>query len=178
MSKKFLALAAAATLASNAFAQEQAADTASAKGICHWSAGLKGGVYFFTTAGTEAEAVEEASMTIDLIKKYKISYPVFLDVEDSNGRGDKIDKNTRTQIINAYCATIRNGGYSAGVYANKTWLNEKMNVGSLNNCKIWLAQYNTAPTYTGHYDIWQYSEKGSVSGIGGRTDMNLSYLGY
>lgn len=47
MSKKFLALAAAATLAGNAFAQEQAtADTATAKGICLWSLGLKGGVNY------------------------------------------------------------------------------------------------------------------------------------
>lgn len=51
MSKKFLALAAAATLAGNAFAQEQAtADTATAKGICHWSAGLKGGVNYLRWA--------------------------------------------------------------------------------------------------------------------------------
>lgn len=51
MSKKFLALAAAATLAGNAFAQEQAtADTATAKGICHWSLGLKGGVNYLRWA--------------------------------------------------------------------------------------------------------------------------------
>lgn len=51
MSKKFLALAAAATLAGNAFAQEQAtADTATAKGICPWSLGLKGGVNYLRWA--------------------------------------------------------------------------------------------------------------------------------
>lgn len=51
MSKKFLALAAAATLAGNAFAQEQAtSDTATAKGICHWSLGLKGGVNYLRWA--------------------------------------------------------------------------------------------------------------------------------
>ena len=127
---------------------------------------------------TDVEAVEEASMTIDLISKYKISYPVFLDVEDSGGRGDKIDSNTRTAIIQAYCQTLKNSGYTSGVYANKSWLNNKMNVGSLSAYKIWLAQYNTEVTYTGRYDMWQYSSKGSVGGISGNTDMNLSYLGY
>lgn len=141
-------------------------------------AGLKVGVYFFSQAISDVEAVEEASMAINLMKGYKVSYPVFLDVEDSGGRGDRIDANTRTQVIKAFCETIKNSGYTPGVYANKSWLNTKMNVGSLGNYKIWLAQYNTEPTYTGRFDMWQYSDKGSVGGIGGRTDMNLSYLGY
>ncbi len=141
-------------------------------------AGLKVGVYFFSQAVTDVEAVEEASMAINLMKGYKVSYPVFLDVEDSGGRGDKIDANTRTQVIKAFCETVKNSGYTPGVYANKSWLETKMNVGSLSNYKIWLAQYNTAPTYKGRYDLWQYSSKGSVGGIGGNTDMNLSYLGY
>lgn len=52
MSKKFLALAAAASLACNAFAQEEqaSADTASSKGICHWSVGLKGGINYLRWA--------------------------------------------------------------------------------------------------------------------------------
>ena len=141
-------------------------------------AGLKVGVYFFSQAVSDVEAVEEASMTIDLIKKYKISYPVFLDVEDSGGRGDKIDANTRTAIIQAYCQTLKNSGYTPGVYANKSWLNGKMNAGSLSAYKIWLAQYNTEITYNGKVDMWQYSSKGSIGGIGGNTDLDISYLGY
>lgn len=142
------------------------------------AAGLKVGVYFFSQATNEVEAVEEASMTLNLISGYKISYPVFLDVEASGGRGDAIDSGTRTAVINAYCKTIANSGYSSGVYANKTWLNEKFSPGSLGGAKIWLAQYNTAPTYGGRYNLWQYTSKGKVSGISGNVDMNLSYMGY
>ena len=142
------------------------------------NAGLKVGIYFFSQAVNEVEAVEEASMTISLIKKYNISYPVFLDVEASGGRADGIDRDTRTKVIKAYCETIKNSGYTAGVYANKTWLESYINTGELGKYKIWLAQYNTAPTYGGRYDLWQYSSKGSVAGISGHTDMNLSYLGY
>ena len=142
------------------------------------AAGLKVGVYFFSQAVNEVEAVEEASMTIGLIKNYSISYPVFLDVEPSGGRADKIDKDTRTKVIKAYCETIKNSGYTPGVYANKTWLESYMNAGELGSYKIWLAQYSTAPTYAGKIDLWQYTSKGSVAGIGGHTDLNLSYLGY
>ena len=141
------------------------------------NAGLKVGVYFFSQATNEVEAIEEASMTLSLISGYKISYPIFLDVEPSGGRGDKIDSSTRTQVINAYCNTIRNSGYTAGVYANKSWLETKFSPGSVNG-KIWLAQYAANPTYGGGYQMWQYTSKGSVSGISGNVDMNLSYLGY
>jgi len=142
------------------------------------AAGLKVGVYFFTQAVNEKEAVEEASMVLDLVKKYKISYPIFLDVEGSGGRADGIDKGTRTAVCKAFCATIQNSGYTAGVYANKTWLNSKIDAGALGSYKIWLAQYAAAPSYGGRYNLWQYSSKGSVPGIKGNVDMNQSYLGY
>lgn len=142
------------------------------------AAGLKVGIYFFTQAINEAEAVEEASMVLQLIKPYAISYPVYLDVESSGGRADGISKDVRTAVCKAFCATIANSGYTSGIYANKTWLNEKISPSALGGHKIWLAQYAAAPTYNGPYHMWQYSSKGSVSGISGRVDMNLSYLGY
>ncbi len=143
-------------------------------------AGLKVGVYFFTQAVNEVEAVEEASMVAGLIKGYNISYPVFLDVESSNGgRGDKIDAAARTAVCKAFCQTIQNSGYKAGIYANKTWLNSYMDAPALSGYKIWLAQYAATPSYTRtRYDIWQYSSKGRVSGMNGDVDMNISYMGY
>ncbi len=141
-------------------------------------AGIKVGIYFFSQAVNRNEAVEEASMVLELIKGYKISYPVFLDVESSGGRADGIDKNTRTDVIKAFCETIQNSGYTAGVYANKSWLTNKIDAGQLSRYKIWLAQYASTPTYTGRYDMWQYKSTGRVTGISGNVDLNLSYLGY
>ena len=142
------------------------------------NAGLKVGVYFFTQAVNEVEAVEEASMVLSQIKNYKISYPVFIDVESSGGRADGLDAATRTRVINAFCQTIQNGGYRAGIYANKTWLSQKMNLSALSGYKIWLAQYNSQVTYGGRYDMWQYSDKGRIPGISTNVDMNLSYMNY
>ncbi len=141
-------------------------------------AGLKVGVYFFTQAISEAEAIEEASMVLEQVKNYKISYPIFLDVEASGGRADGIDKATRTAVCKAFCQTIQSAGYTAGIYANKTWLETKMDANALSAYKIWLAQYAVTPTYSGRYDIWQYQSTGKVSGISGNVDMNWSYLGY
>lgn len=144
------------------------------------AAGLKVGVYFFSTALTEMEAVEEASMCAALCSGYGINYPVFIDVEPSSRPGyNSLSAAQRTANIRAFCSTIQSAGYTAGVYANKTWLTSYINTSQLSGYKIWLAQYNAAgPTYTGRYDLWQFTSKGSVNGISGNVDMNQSYLGY
>lgn len=141
------------------------------------AAGLKVGVYFFTTALTEAEAVEEASMCAYLCNGYGLDFPIFMDCESSPRPGyNGMSAGQRTAVIKAFCNTIRSAGYSAGVYANKTWLSSYMHAGELSGYKIWLAQYNSAgPTYSGKYDMWQYTSKGSVSGISGYVDMNRCY---
>ncbi|MFI3176764.1 MAG: GH25 family lysozyme [Eubacteriales bacterium] len=142
------------------------------------AAGIKVGVYFYSQAINEVEAVEEASMVLDMISGYRITYPVFIDIEKSGGRADSISVDTRTAVANAFCATIQNNGYSAGVYANKDWFTNMINASQLSAYKIWLAQYNTQTTYSGRYDMWQYSDSGTVGGISGNVDLNESYLGY
>ncbi len=146
------------------------------------NAGLKVGVYFFSQAMDEIEAVEEASMVLNLVSGYKITFPIFLDVEYSNtahnGRADGLDVATRTAVTKAFCQTITNGGYRAGVYANKTWLESYLDMSQLSGYKVWLAQYAKNPTYSGHYDMWQYSCTGSIPGLKGNVDLNMSYLGY
>ena len=143
------------------------------------AAGLKVGAYFFSQAVNEVEAVEEASMAIDLVKGYGLNYPLFLDVEGSGGRADGISRDTRTAVCRTFCQTVQNSGISAGIYANKTWFTEKINTASLTSYKLWLAQYASEPTYTAtRYDLWQYSSKGKVSGISTNVDMNISYVNY
>ena len=142
-------------------------------------AGLKVGLYFFSQAINEKEAVEEASMAIALAKDYKISYPIFIDTEwTSGGRANGISKETRTAVCKAFCETVKSAGYTPGIYACKSWYQDSLNVSSLNGYKIWLAQYASQPTYSSRYDMWQYSDKGKVNGISTNLDMNISYLGY
>lgn len=140
-------------------------------------AGIKVGVYFFTQAITEAEAIEEASMTLSLVSGYNLSYPIFIDTESaSNGRANGLDKGTRTAVVDAFCRTIANAGQRPGIYASKNWYNNNLNAPALSNYCIWVAQYNATCTYSGKYNIWQYSSAGSVPGIKGRVDMNISYM--
>lgn len=139
------------------------------------AAGLRVGVYFFTQAVTEAEAVEEASMCLQLCSGYNLAFPIFIDTEDG-ARAQGLDRGTRTAICNAFCQTVANGGRRAGVYASTYWFNNKLNAGSLGGYTIWVAQYAAACQYGGKYHMWQYSSKGTVSGVSGACDMNISYM--
>ena len=145
------------------------------------AAGLKVGLYFFTQAVNEVEAVEEASMCLSLAQGYQIDYPIFIDVEftvNKNGRADGLDRATRSAVARAFCETINNGGYAGGVYSSKSWYGYSLDMSVIGGYKIWLAHYTSQTDYGGHYDIWQYSSKGSISGIKGNVDMNYSYMGY
>lgn len=141
-------------------------------------AGIDTGVYFFTQAVNEVEAVEEASMVIELLKGYDVQYPVFIDTEGAggDGRADGLDVATRTAVCQAFCNTMESEDYRAGVYASRNWYYNQLNVDGLQNFYIWLAEYRSEPLYQGRYHMWQYTSKGQVDGIEGNVDMNLSYI--
>lgn len=141
------------------------------------TAGIKVGVYFFTQATTEIEAVEEASMVLMLCKGYKLALPVFIDTEGAggDGRADGLSVESRTAVCEAFCRTVENAGFNAGVYASKNWFENNLNTEHISDYTIWLAQYSRRATYEGDYDLWQYTSAGTVDGIGTRVDLNLCY---
>lgn len=141
-------------------------------------AGIPVGVYFFTQALDEVEAVEEASMVIRLIEDYDVDYPVFLDSESAGGRGraDDLDSDERTGIHKAFLQTIEAAGYETGVYASRNWLNERLDMTRLSDYKVWLAEYAEVPAYDQYYHMWQYTSKGTVEGISTNVDLNLCYM--
>ena len=136
--------------------------------------GIKVGVYFFTQAITEQEAIEEASMALQMCQGYDITLPIYIDSENAvNGRANNLDRATRTRCLEAFCETINNSGYTGGVYASKTWYYDKVYVENLEKYNIWVAQYNTECNYTGKTDFWQYSSKEEIAGITGYVDVNV-----
>lgn len=141
-------------------------------------AGIPVGVYFFTQAVNEVEAVEEASMVINLIREYDVDYPVFLDSESAggNGRADKLEASERTKIHKAFLETIASAGYETGIYASANWLTKKLDIKELSNYRTWLAEYADIPTYDEYYHMWQYTSKGSINGISTKVDLNLCYM--
>lgn len=141
-------------------------------------AGIDVGVYFFTQAINEIEAVEEASMVLQLVEDYQLAYPIYIDTEGAggNGRADGLDVDTRTLVCEAFCRTVENSGYTAGVYASRNWLNNNLHTEKLSQYVIWLAEYRSVPKYEGYYEMWQYTSNGKVNGIEGRVDLDISYI--
>lgn len=142
------------------------------------ASGIPVGVYFFTQAVNEVEAVEEASAVLQLVREYNLDYPIFIDTEGAggNGRADGLSVEDRTLVCEAFCRTIKNAGYSAGVYGSRNWYNNNLYTDRLDNdYYIWLAEYRSVPLYQGYYQMWQYTSKGKVDGISGNVDMNISY---
>lgn len=132
------------------------------------------GVYLFSYANTVDKAKSEAEHTLRLIKGHTLAMGVWYDIEDNNTSGS-VSKETLTNIINTYCNTIKNAGYEVGVYANLSWLNNKIESSVQDKWPIWVAQYYKECQYKGNYKIWQYTSNGKVDGISGNVDMNYFY---
>lgn len=152
-------------------------------------AGLLVGVYFFSTAKTAAEAEEEAKWTASAIAGYPISYPVVYDCEgflSENSRMYGLSKEQRSDNALAFLNYIKSAGYEGMFYAAKSELEGSLywDTARLENAfEIWVARYpatpyptTPAPDYGGKYAMWQYTNKGAVSGITGNADISVSYF--
>ncbi len=153
--------------------------------------GIKVGVYFFSTATTTDEAIEEAGWVADFIAKYQITYPVAYDCEgfdqpDSVQYG--LTNAQRTDIAIAFLQEIYNRGYTPMFYSSMgeltgsaKWDTERLE----GTYRIWVSQYPAIPypqtaqsSYTGTHAMWQYTNRGTVDGISKPVDVNVAYFGY
>lgn len=136
------------------------------------------GIYFYTQAINETEAIEEASMVIHMIEEYDIDYPVFLDSESAYGAGraDDLEKDRRTEIARAFLRTVASAGYETGIYGSKNWLMNELDMEKLQAYNTWVAEYSDVPTYDEYYQMWQYTSKGTISGIDTDVDLNICYM--
>lgn len=132
------------------------------------------GVYIYSYATTEAEAISEANHVLRLLKGYKPSMPVYLDLED-----EKIADNcTPAQILanaTVFCNMIAEAGYTPGIYANTHWWSTYLSSAQYDKWDRWVARYNSTLDFNRSYSMWQYTSKGSVPGITGDVDMNYWY---
>ena len=130
---------------------------------------------------SEVEHVFRLLNSLDANQKKNLKLPVYIDMEDSSTLF--LGRNVLTQYADRFCSKIVQGGYQCGIYANKSWFNNYLDAIYLEKkYHIWLAHYtdnyNERSDYARMYQIWQYSSNGSVSGISGNVDMNVSYKKY
>ena len=131
--------------------------------------GIPFGVYIYSYANSNEKARSEAAHVLRLVKPYKLSYPVYLDLEEPGTQSGAVER----AII--FGDIIEKAGYWCGVYANLHWWNTVLKK-DLERFTKWVAQYNRQCDYKGaNLDIWQYTSTGKVPGINGNVDMNECY---
>lgn len=153
--------------------------------------GIKVGAYFFSTAVSAEEAEEEADWVADYISQYQITYPVAYDCEGFD-QPDSAQYNLtnaqRTDIAIAFMQEVYNRGYTPMFYASMGELsgNAKWDTSRIEGSyRIWVSQYPSVPypqtgksSYSGTHAMWQYTNRGTVAGIGRPVDVNVAYFGY
>ncbi len=146
------------------------------------AAGLRVGVYLYSTAVNAKEAQEEASLVLTRLNGFPLDLPVYFDTEQSgeypDGRADRLNKVRRYEIVTAFCRAIQDGGYEVGVYSGQNYLKNHVAFHTLEANPVWLAsytRYNRLPDFPYPYGMWQFTDCGVVAGIRGVVDMNVVY---
>ncbi|MBP3338871.1 MAG: glycoside hydrolase family 25 protein [Lachnospiraceae bacterium] len=140
--------------------------------------GIKTGVYFYTQAINEAEAIEEADFVIDILKDYDINYPVAFDLEKVNddiARTKNLTKEERVKIVQAFCERIKEAGYTPMLYGNLATMFSMVDYEEVADYEKWFAYYDYELYFPYELAIWQYSCTGIVEGIEGECDLNIAF---
>ena len=146
--------------------------------------GIPVGVYWYSCAVTESEAIQEADLLLEYIKGKKLEYPVYIDTEDNHDVSKysptsqaTIGRNALTKVVKAFCERIENAGYYVGIYASASWFKDRLNDDELSAYDHWIAQWSSTRPSKPH-GVWQYTSSGKVNGIVGNVDMNYSDKDY
>ena len=107
-----------------------------------------------------------------------LGYPVYYDLERWTWTGHEVpnDPGTYDGIVNAWYGRLQSAGYNnLAVYSYTSYLNTALNSGNIHSKTRWVAQYGSSMGYTAFPTNdrgWQYTSRGSVSGISGTVDLN------
>ncbi len=144
------------------------------------AAGLKVGVYYYSQAVTVEEALKEAQFCIENLAGRDITFPVVFDTEryDGSSRADVIEKDLRTDIAVAFLNRIKDAGYIPAVYMNTSWSLTAVDLERLTEYDLWYAYYGEELYWPYRFTMWQYTDKASVPGIKGNTDLNIAFIDY
>ena len=141
--------------------------------------GIDVGVYFFSQSINMDELKEEAQFVLDNLKDKEIKYPVCYDLEkikNDTARTDNLTLEEITDMTLEFCKIIKENGYKPSVYGNAKTYTTKMKLELFNDYSKWYADYQDKPLYIYDFDMWQYTEKGTVDGVSTKVDIDLELI--
>lgn len=145
------------------------------------AAGMGVGVYLYSTALTVADATAESKNLVALLSPFKaaIRWPVAYDIEEPE-QTEPGRRAVNTAQARAFCDIVRAAGYMPVVYTSASAAEDALDMDAV-GAELWLAHYTYKPlrtSYKGAYTIHQYSDRGTVPGINGGVDLNISTINY
>lgn len=146
-------------------------------------AGLDIGVYFYSQAINQDEAVQEANFVVQNLEPYKahINYPVAFDMENvanDRARIDGLSRDDKTAVTAAFLSGVQAAGYIPMLYGNKEWLIKNVDLTKLQDYDVWLSDDTDIPDYPYLFTMWQYTATGTVNGVSGDASLNICFVSY
>lgn len=141
------------------------------------AAGLDVGVYYYTYATSEAMADAELALLRQAVYGKEFSLPICVDVEEN-----KLKQLSTLDLSNltAYALEqVERMGFYAQLYTYTGYKYELDMARLSSRWDVWLADYTgETPNVTFNYNAHQHTSKGSVPGISGNVDLNVTTLNY
>lgn len=134
--------------------------------------GIPVGIYYFSYAENNKEALKQAKWVLKKIKKYKVDLPIVFDWENwSNYQDYNLSLYHLNSIAHTFIDKVEKSGYKGMLYSSKNYLKYAWE----NNYKIWIAHYNEQANYEGVYNLWQICDDGQIDGINTKVDIDIMY---
>ncbi len=144
-------------------------------------AGIHVGIYFYSQAINETEAVEEANFVLRNISGFAVDYPIVFDTEmytASEARANNLTREERTNLCIAFCDRIKEAGYTPMIYSNTRYMIMGIDLERLTSYDKWFAYYGENYTFPYDFQMYQYSAQGIIDGIDGYVDLDVSFIDY
>ena len=141
------------------------------------------GVYFYSQAISQDEAIQEANFVVQNLEPYrgKVKYPIAFNmgfVSNDKSRIEGLSREDKTMVTASFLEGIKAAGYVPMVYGDKEWLLKEVDLTKLQDFDVWLSQEEDIPDYPYLYSMWQYDTDGVLNGIDGGADLNICFVGY
>lgn len=141
------------------------------------------GVYFYSQAVSQDEAIQEANFVVQNLEPYRahVKYPVAFNmgfVSNDKSRIEGLSREDKTTVTTSFMEGIKAAGYVPMIYGDKEWLIKEIDMTKLQDYDVWLSQEEEIPDYPYRYSMWQYNTDGVVNGIDGGADLNICFVNY
>lgn len=141
------------------------------------AAGLDVGVYYYTYATSEAMADAELALVREAARDKELTMPVCVDVEENKLK--PLSTLDLTNVVAYALEKVEAMGFYAQLYTYTGYSYELDMQRLAGRWDVWLADYTgKTPKVDYIYHAHQHTSKGSVPGITGNVDLNVTTRNY